>query len=460
MTSPRDGASIMNDSATGRLTSLERCTLWLLLGAVVAFGVLVELRSAFLMRRMGDLGCYLRPAWAITTGVSIYDVTDDNHWHYNYPPLYAILMVPFADAPPGQQPTGLFPFAVSAALIYLLNIGCLLLAVHLLASALERNAADRAIRTQPRFCRRWWALRTGAMLVCLAPAGHSAMRGQVNLQILALLCGWFACQLAGRRFVGGCFLAVAICIKVIPLYLLSFPVWRRDGRTLAGCAAGLLLGLVAVPLAVLGPSRTISEYRHYGDVFFGPLLGVSEDTSREKEILGMNATDSMGVKHALHNWIYRDESTRPHSYQPAEEWAHRILGVAMTLLVLLPGSRVPLAGSARAVQQWGALLGLMVIFSPISHVHYFVYCLPLVMGLLLAQWEHRTTLRLNAWLLMAFVWFAAATALPAVPGLDICRDLCLPLFGALPLLALAIFRLWRGANSPSAASGDTARLAA
>ena len=80
-----------------RLRTWEKLGLVLFFAALVAFGVLVEVRSAFLKRRMGDLGCYLRGAWAVRTGADLYSVTDDNNWHYNYPALLAILMAPLAD---------------------------------------------------------------------------------------------------------------------------------------------------------------------------------------------------------------------------------------------------------------------------------------------------------------------------------------------------------------------------
>jgi len=43
----------------------ERLGLMAFFVALVGFGVIVEVRTAFLSRKMGDLDCYLLPAWAI-----------------------------------------------------------------------------------------------------------------------------------------------------------------------------------------------------------------------------------------------------------------------------------------------------------------------------------------------------------------------------------------------------------
>src|SRR5580704_6712238 len=77
----------------------EKLGLGLFFLAILAFGGFVEYRSAFLSRRMGDLGCYLRAAWAVRAGVDMYGLKEDNGWHYNYPPLYATLLTPLADPP-------------------------------------------------------------------------------------------------------------------------------------------------------------------------------------------------------------------------------------------------------------------------------------------------------------------------------------------------------------------------
>ena len=71
--------------------------------AAIAFGALVLYKSAYLTRPQGDFGCFARAGWAIQQGGEpLYRVMDDNQWHYNYPPLFAICMTPLAD-PPRRQ---------------------------------------------------------------------------------------------------------------------------------------------------------------------------------------------------------------------------------------------------------------------------------------------------------------------------------------------------------------------
>src|SRR5882724_1719615 len=163
----------MQNTATRMPSRLEWTGLAFLVVLVIAFGGMVELRSAFLSRRMGDLTCYLRPAWGALAGENIYDLDDGNGWHYNYPPLNAILLIPLADPPPGHDTSALVPYAASVAIVYALNMACLVLAVHLLASALQRHSPDPNFRDQPRYCRRWWALRLWPIGARQISAGHT-----------------------------------------------------------------------------------------------------------------------------------------------------------------------------------------------------------------------------------------------------------------------------------------------
>jgi hypothetical protein len=429
--------------ATRGLSTLERITLYCFAGVIAAFGILVELRSAGLSRRMGDLDCYLVGAWAARVGADMYNVVNENDWHYNYPPLYALLLIPLADPAPGHDATGYVPYPISVALFYVLNIGLLFWSAHTLARALEENSPDPDWRIQPRFCRRWWALRFWPIVFCLPPAAQTSMRGQVNHIILALLCLSLAGLLRQRRMRAGVYLGIAICIKVIPVFLLVYPCWKRDGRTLAGCALGLFLGLIAIPLAILGPVRTLDQYQRYGEVFLGPVFGLTDDQSRQDELLGINSTDSIGVRNALYNWVFFDRTKRPPFIPASITWSYRLLGGLMTLLVLWPGTRGGSRGPWSEAAQFSALILLMAILSPICHLHYMIFCLPLVSCVIARQWDFRPTLHLPVALFAILIGFVLANTIPSLPGLDRLKDLCVDMFGALPIWLAGVIQLWR-----------------
>ncbi|HZZ77011.1 MAG TPA: glycosyltransferase family 87 protein [Gemmataceae bacterium] len=411
---------------------------------LLVYGGLVEARSALMERRMGDLDVFLRAAWAVRNNADPYAITSDNGWHYIYPPLYAILLTPLADPPLDADRAGYLPYAVCVGICYLLNLLCLMAGVHSLASALQDHAEDPAYRTQPTYCKRWWVLRLWPVFVCVLPIGHTLMRGQVNAIVLAILCTAIAGWMRGQNYRAGLWLALAICLKVIPAYLLVYPLWKRDWRGLAGCAAGCLVGLGLIPLLAFGPTRATEHYATYGRVFFGPLLKVSDDDSRKEEILGVNATDSVGVKNALHNWMFPDAAHRPEDMGMVAKGLYLALGIGMTLLTLLPRSDSG-AGSAHVL---GGLVVLMAIFSPVCHSHYLLFCLPAVMSLMAHTWQYQPTVRVPWPMAACFVAFVAVMAIAYLPGLEILKDRCASLFATLPLWGVPAFQLWRETQMP------------
>jgi hypothetical protein len=414
---------------------------------VVLFGVLVELRSAFLQRRMGDLDVFMRTAWAVRTGQDIYTVTDPNGFHYHYPPLLAILLVPLADPPPGADASWALPYPVTVGLWYAMSVLCLVLAVHWLASALEQTSPDPAVRTQGRGSPRWWALRLIPILACLPPIGHTLMRGQVSLLLLLLLSGMAASLLRGRRWQAGLWLAGAICLKVIPAFLLLVPLWRRDARCLAACALGLLVGMAAIPAAVFGPARTLAYYEEWTQVLLRPGLGAGTDASRARELIEVTATDSQSFQAIFHNSLYPNPATRPHYPSAGIRAAHWLAGALLTLLTLAAARRRR-HDPAATVIVFGALVVLMLLLSPVCHLHYFCLSLPLVVGVLAATWEGASAPHLGTGMLLALTANVAANTLPHFAGpraplMQLLRDDGLASAAALLLWLVGILILWK-----------------
>jgi alpha-1,2-mannosyltransferase len=402
------------DATPRRLRRWEKSLIVLFFAGWAAFGVLVEIKSAFLSRRYGDLGVYLRAGWAVRAGVSPYEITDNNGWHYHYPPLFAILVAPLADPPPGVAIPGAVHYRVSVAICYILNLLCLAVGVHVLASALEAASRHPGVRAQSPGCRSWWLLRTVPVFACLPPIGHTLMRGQVNLLLVALVCLAAAAALRGRRLWSGAWLAGAASLKLFPAYLFLFPLWRRDLRGLAGCALGLVVCLFVLPTAFLGPGRTVELYRQQFDVLVRPGLGLGGDSARDKELIETTATDSQSFLTVLHNSIYPDRTRRPNVASAGVRRAHWLLGAAFTALTLAAARR-PLAGP-KVPLFLGALSLVMILTSPVSHTHYFAMLLPVAMGLLAWDWEEGDgTTRLRPWLIALFALQVVGQVLPLLP---------------------------------------------
>ena len=152
-------------------------------------------------------------------GTDLYAITDANDWHYHYPPLLAILLTPLADPPPGTDGAGTLSFAVSVAIWYVFSVLCLAWGVHAWRWHLKQPPFTQCPQVAALV-----ALCILPVLVCVPGIGGTLARGQVNLLLLAVVCGMIAAALRSRNFQAGLWLAGAICLKVIPAFLLIYPL--------------------------------------------------------------------------------------------------------------------------------------------------------------------------------------------------------------------------------------------
>jgi hypothetical protein len=431
------------DSRQAPLRRNERRAVAAFFLVLALFAVLVEHRSALQHTRKGDLNVFLRAGWAVRAGANLYAVTDDNGFHYHYPPLLALLAAPLADAPAGVDSTGMVPYAVSVAVCYLLNLLFLAFAVHHLATALERTTVGGFSLNWPAGSRGWWALRMTPILACIIPIGHTLSRGQVNLLLLALFAGFLADLLNGRHFRAGLWLSGAICVKIIPAYLLLLPLWRRDGRCLAGCAAGLVLGLIVIPVLLLGPRRTIDCYREMTHTVLLPGLGSGDDASRAEELTNQTATEGQSILTALHNTLHYDLAARPHKASPALRYISYLIGALLTLTVLSVFGWRRRGDGIDVVLFFGLLVVNMLLISPVCHLHYFSLLLPLAMALAAERWRRHDGLSLGPWLLGFLIANGIANLLPQLPEMNLLRDCGSAMYGSLLIWMVGVVVLWR-----------------
>ena len=420
-----------------------------IVGLVLIFGAITELRSAFLIHRHTDAGVYFRAAWAVQAGQSIYEVVDDNGWHYHYPPLLAVLLRPLADPPAGVTGGRLLPYPVSIALWYLLGVVALVWAIHGLARTIEGSSRFAALR-RPAFSRPWWVLRLAPAAVTLVPIGHALGRGQVGPILLLCATGMVGSFSARRGGRAGLWLAGAISLKVFPAYLLIYPAWRRDWRCLGACAFGLLLGFIVIPAIVLGPGRTIAGYDDFYRLVLRGATVNAPDASTAEEFYHEREGDLMSFRSVLFKTLHPDPATRPPALADWYDWAQKLLGVGSTLLLLLALGRPE---STRAIEGPDSVvtttivLGLMLVavipLVPVSQPHYYMLVLPLVMGIVADDWQRRRRPRLSFWLGALLSLYTLANLLAYLPGLERLMDLGLPMYAGLVLWVAGLVILWR-----------------
>jgi len=434
-----------------RFSALERLVLLLLSVTVLGFGVVVVMRGALLQRRMTDLGVFLRAAWAVRSGADLYTITDDKGLLYHYPALLAILLVPLAD-PPGAA-TSRALFAVKVGLWYALSLVFLALAIHGLATALEQTSPALAARMRVAGTRRWWTLRLIPVLACLPALGHGLALGQVNVLWLALLCGMGAATLRGRSWRAGYWLAGAICLKVLPVFLLLFPLWRRDLRCLAGCALGLIAGLAVIPAAVLGPERALASFQTWSGSVILPAFGIGHDAARGQQLLEMTATHNQSLMAVFHNTLHPDPATRPPQASPGVRRAHYVIGGLLTGLVLLAAGWRRQAGGPAPLLLLGALVLNMLLLSPAGHAHYLILLVPLIMAVLASIWERGPAPRSEAWAAVLVILNPLASAMPLLPGLGWLNDVGIAMVAGILIWVTGVVMLWKSRQPPASLTG-------
>ena len=422
-----------------------------IVGLVLIFGAVTELRSAFLMQRHTDADIYFRAAWAVQAGQSLYEVTDENGWHYHYPPFLAVLLRPLADPPSGVAGGRLLPYPISVALWYGLGAAALIWAIHGMARAIEASSRFAALR-RPAFSRPWWVLRLVPSAVSLVAIGHTLGRGQVGTILLLCVAGMVGSFSAGRGGRAGLWLAGAICLKVFPAYLLIYPAWRRDWRCLGACAVGLLLGLAAIPAVVMGPGRTIAAYDDFYRLVLRGATANAPDASTAEEFYHEREGDLVSFRSVLFKTLHPDPATRPLTLPGWYDWAQKLLGLGSTLLLLFALGR-PELRSTRAIEGPDSVvttvivLGLMLLavipLVPVSQPHYYMLVLPLVMGMVADDWQRRGRPRLSFGLGALLSLYTLATLLAYLPGFERLMDLGLPMHAGLALWVAGLVVLWR-----------------
>lgn len=260
-------------------------------------------------------------------------------------------------------------------------------------------------------------------------------QGQITPLLFLLVAAGLAATIRGRRFRSGLCFAAAGALKLFPLFMALLPLWRRDARALAGGPVGLVMVLALVPVLYFGPDRTAACYRELFEVLIGPALGLPGDESRAAELLNTTAVHNQSLTGIVTSALNPDRATRPLKLGPLARGIVLALSALMTALTLLAFRRPPAGQTARARHTalfGGALAALMVLVCPVSHLHYVMFALPVVLALVAA--DRGAGVYPAPRLVAVLAAHVFGVALAQLPGLEELKDHGVP--------ALSVVLLW------------------
>ncbi|MGZ4618914.1 MAG: glycosyltransferase 87 family protein [Frankiaceae bacterium] len=313
--------------------------------------------------RMIDLEVYRAGGAAVLHGHPLYDVAAPvTGLPFTYPPVAGVLAVPVSLIPrvPAQL---LWTAANLTALVGLLAI------------------AVRVVRPELAPARRWQiaVAALGPMLV-LEPVRHAVGLGQVDsFLILAVLFDLARSQRPGadRSKTLGIGLGIASGVKLTPLLLVlhcALTGRRRTALTAAAAAAATaLFGLAVIPA---------DSWRYWTDLVWQPERTGPISYPPNQSLLGVV---SRVVTHG--------------QMEPGRAWT--LLTVALSIAGLLLARRY-----YRSDPVLGDLIAVVTVLlaSPISWSHHWLWVAPLILGLLICRGpllSPRRVAGLGLWLLFA-----------------------------------------------------------
>jgi hypothetical protein len=250
--------------------------------------------------------------------------------------------------------------------------------------------------------------------------------GQPNLILLAMMLSGFWLLQRGRRWSAGSLFALATAIKVFPVAVLPYLVWRRRWATAASMVVFLGIFLLLVPAPIRGYQRNVNELK----TWFHAMVGSSSEKGfgqRDEQNWSWVNQSIIAVTHRLTrpvNYNQNEPTDPPRTMNLVDldfktaNWI--VLGVSLLLglgfiALIPPRSRSTPRSNA---EELGILFCLMTIASPLARQYYFMWLFfPMTVLIHRAAYDPRPKVRAATGAALAIAWGLMVLSLPVFPHL-------------------------------------------
>jgi hypothetical protein len=234
--------------------------------------------------------------------------------------------------------------------------------------------------------------------------------GQPNLVLLAMMLYGFWVLQQQRPWMAGCMFALATAIKVFPVAVLPYLVWRRHWTAAASTVIFVIVFLFVVPAPVRGFQHNIAELK----TWYQGMVGISSEKGfgqRDEQNWSWVNQSIIAVTHRLTRPVNynQDDPSKPVRTMnvvdisfKAANWVVVAISLAIGLgyiAVMPPASRRTERSDA---EELGILFCLMTVASPLARQYYFLWLFfPMTVLFHRAAYDPRPAVRLGTWLTLA-----------------------------------------------------------
>jgi hypothetical protein len=249
--------------------------------------------------------------------------------------------------------------------------------------------------------------------------------GQPNLVLLALMLYAFWLLRHDRPWMAGSMFALATAIKVFPVAVVPYLVWRRQWATVASMVVFLVVFLFIVPAPIRGFQHNVSELK----TWYQGMIGSSSEKGfgqRGEQNWSWVNQSIIAMTHRLTrpiNYNQEDPAKPPRTmnFVNLDFKTANLVVLAISLLIGLGYIAVMPRYSRRTersdAEEVGILFCLMTVASPLARQYYFMWLFfPITILIHRAIFDARARVRGWSWAALAIAGLLMGLSLPVFPN--------------------------------------------
>jgi Glycosyltransferase family 87 len=248
--------------------------------------------------------------------------------------------------------------------------------------------------------------------------------GQPNLILLVMMLFGFWLLQHERPWMAGGMFALATAIKVFPVAVFPYLLWRRQWAAVASMVVFLGVLLFVVPAPVRGFQHNISELKNW----YQGMVGSSSERGfgqRAEQNWSWVNQSIIAVTHRLTRPVNynQDNPAKPPQFMnlvdldfKTANWVVIAISLAIGLgfIAVMPArSRITRLSEA---EELGILFCLMTVASPLARQYYFMWLFfPVTVLVNRAAFDPRAVVRAGTWTVLAVAGLLLCLSLPVFP---------------------------------------------